>query len=267
MTTQPRSAHLHCLYCGGERRADDSGCRKCQAEAPSVPCKRCQAQVFAPRDRCICGEPCHAWRLASADELACPRCSGKLRRVDVEGAGVHVEQCARCLGCFVRTEAFSELVARESWNGSQGGEDRSVAAAFIPPPEARELPRQALLDEVRCPHCRAVLERVRFAQKASVVIDVCPKHGVWLDAGELPLLLDHVRHIAAGDTAPDAADQADAQRWNQLVAARLAEEQQAMARMARAEPARQGPSTVAVLAGTAIGGPWVGLFLAMRGRK
>ncbi len=266
MLTEPRLVHLHCLYCGGPRRGDDSACKKCQAAAPSVPCKRCQAQVFAPRDTCICGEPCGAWRVAAEGERACPRCSGKLKSVDVADAGVHVDQCVRCLGCFVRTEAFSELVERESASGGHGGDDRSVAAAFIPPPDATELPRQSLLDEVRCPHCREVMDRARFAQKASVVIDVCPKHGVWLDAGELPRILDHVRQVAAGEVVPDAADLADAQKWSQVVHDRLAEEHRSAARLAGRGAKDGGPSTTAVVLGTAIGGPWLGLFLAMRKR-
>jgi Zn-finger nucleic acid-binding protein len=254
--------HLHCLYCGGERRADDSGCRRCQAEAPSVPCRRCRSQVFAPRDTCICGEPCYAWTAATPEELACPRCHGKLARAELEPATVHVEQCARCLGCFVRTEEFSELVERESHA------DRTTApAAFVPPPDAKRLPRQVLLDEVRCPHCAATMERARFAQKASVVIDVCPKHGVWLDAGELPQLLEHVRRSAEGTPEPDAADLADAAHWDRVTSERLVEEQASAARLARAEAVRDRPSTAAIAAGTAIGGPWLGLFIALRGRK
>jgi Zn-finger nucleic acid-binding protein len=256
---QPRLAHLHCLYCGAERRGDDSACRKCLAEAPSVPCRRCGAQVFAPRDACICGEVCTAWALASPDHVACARCGGTLRWADVEGAGAHVEQCARCLGCFVRTQDFSELVERESAH-----QDIRLDA-FMPPSGARELPRQALLAEARCPHCDAVMERVRFAQKASLVIDVCPTHGVWLDAGELAGILEHVKHAAAGDLVPDATDQADEHYWNQVVAARMVEEQRVEAHIARAEAYEARASqTRNVIAGTMLGGPWLGLFMALR---
>jgi Zn-finger nucleic acid-binding protein len=207
---------------------------------------------------CICGERCDAWALAEPNDLACPRCHGKLAWASVDTA-LRVEQCARCLGCFARTQDFSELVEREI------AQEALDLHEFVPPPDARELPRQDLLAETQCPHCAAGMERVRFAQKAAIVIDVCPKHGVWLDAGELPRLLDYMRHVGAGDAVPDAADRADKEHWDQVVMERMLEESRVSLQLAEAEAsaiARQGRG--GVLVGTAIGGPWVGLFLAMR---
>jgi Zn-finger nucleic acid-binding protein len=252
-----RVAHLHCLYCGGERRGDDSACRKCLAEAPSVPCRRCRAQVFAPRDTCICGERCTAWPLAEPAELACPRCHGRLAWATVE-EGVRIEQCARCLGCFVRTQDFSELVEREA-----AQEDVPVDA-FIPPTGSGALPRQDLLAETQCPHCSAAMERARFAQKAALVIDVCPKHGVWMDAGELPRVLDHLKRQAAGDTAPDEADRADQQHWDHVIAERILEERSVDEHVMHAEQLSDAHRTRNIVLGTAVGGPWVGLFMAFR---
>jgi Zn-finger nucleic acid-binding protein len=214
--------------------------------------------VFAPRDTCICGEPCTAWVVAEPEDLACPRCHGRLAWVNVEDQGIHVEQCARCLGCFVRTQDFSELVERES------AHEIIDVAPFVPPTDARQLPAQALLAEVTCPHCDAVMERARFAQKASIVVDVCPKHGVWLDAGELPRLLNYVKEQADGNVVPDAVDQADEQHWNQVVLAKMVEEQRVEFHLAQAEAYDRARRTNQVIAGTAVGGPWLGLFMAMR---
>ncbi len=266
MSRQPRFVHLHCLYCGGERRGDDSACKKCLAAAPSVPCRRCRAQVFAPREVCICGEPCSAWGAATGDDHACPRCRGRLHRADLTEAGVHVEQCARCLGCFVRTLAFSELVSQESTPDVALADTsaRRLPAAFMPPSDLTPLPRQARLDEVRCPHCARVMDRVRFANKATIVVDVCPTHGVWLDAGELPRILQHVRRVARGEVTREPAELADDLRWTLLVQEKLTSEQRTATRLASNTEKETGPSRGAVALGTAIGGPWVGLFLAMR---
>ncbi|MBI4818869.1 MAG: zf-TFIIB domain-containing protein [Deltaproteobacteria bacterium] len=38
--------------------------------------------------------------------------------------------------------------------------------------------------ELRCPHCRKTMNRQSFA-RTGVIIDLCPTHGVFLDAGEL----------------------------------------------------------------------------------
>ena len=44
-------------------------------------------------------------------------------------------------------------------------------------------------DPVRdCPMCRKPLNSVRYALDSDVIIDACPVHGVWLDAGELEQL-------------------------------------------------------------------------------
>jgi Zn-finger nucleic acid-binding protein len=43
-----------------------------------------------------------------------------------------------------------------------------------------------LLDELPCPVCARVM---RVARRHGVAIDVCERHGVWLDRGELERLL------------------------------------------------------------------------------
>jgi len=258
-----RVAHLHCLYCGGERRGDDSACRKCLAEAPSVRCRACKAAVFAPHTTCLCGERCDAWGVSEPEGIACPRCHGKLSRVSVDEGdahAAHVEQCARCLGCFARTKDFSELVERDA------AAEPLPLDAFTPPPGARGLPRQDLLAETSCPYCHGLMERVRFAQKASILVDVCPKHGVWLDAGELPHLLDYVKHRAQGDATEDDADRQDRQHWDQVLAERRIEEQVVNAHLANAEAQLAAKRQGSVVFATAIGGPWLGLWTALRQR-
>jgi Zn-finger nucleic acid-binding protein len=42
---------------------------------------------------------------------------------------------------------------------------------------------------LRCPTCADEMERLEFATVSRVVIDVCPAHGVWLDAGELERII------------------------------------------------------------------------------
>src|SRR3990172_1667140 len=37
----------------------------------------------------------------------------------------------------------------------------------------------------RCPACRTVMSRVNFGKKSGVFLDVCPRHGTWLDRDEL----------------------------------------------------------------------------------
>jgi Zn-finger nucleic acid-binding protein len=109
------------------------------------------------------------------------------------------------------------------------------------------------------------MERARFNQKAAIVVDVCPKHGVWLDAGELPRLLDYLKEVADGNTGLDETDRADQQHWDHVMNERLNEERIVDANIAAARARADAHRTRNVMVGTALGGPWVGLFMAMRG--
>lgn len=50
----------------------------------------------------------------------------------------------------------------------------------------------AVFELVGCPLCHKPLERGRFAGKSQVVVDLCERHGLWLDAGELAQILAFV---------------------------------------------------------------------------
>jgi len=45
---------------------------------------------------------------------------------------------------------------------------------------------------VPCPRCQRLMNRKNFAQGSGIVLDVCAKHGIWLDRGELVRLLGFV---------------------------------------------------------------------------
>ena len=189
---------------------------------------------------------------------------GKIWRVRLDATTVHVEQCSRCLGCFARTTDFSELLDRE--DAGQG----AALRAFIPVATGRELPRQALLATVNCPHCRREMDRVRFAQRASLIVDVCSTHGIWLDAGELVAVLDFISQRRTGSIVPGAAEREDEERWSRISALRAEEERLVDLHAARAEDLMSNgidPLAPKVLAATALGGPWLGLFVALKGKS
>lgn len=130
-------------------------------------------------------------------------------------------------------------------------------------PEGRALPRQALLALVRCPHCPREMDRARFDQRAELVIDICASHGIWLDAGELTMVLGYVRERASGHVPQSAAAREEDDRWNRVEQSLANEARIVDAHLASARPARASGNG-AVVAATVIGGPWAGLFVAMR---
>jgi Zn-finger nucleic acid-binding protein len=205
-----------------------------------------------------------AWTNGGTVDLACPRCGGAaLRRVALDVATVHVEQCARCLGSFVRTHDFSEFLAREEAGEAVG------LRHFVPLAPGRELPRQALLALVRCPHCRKDMERVRFAGRASLLVDVCPAHGMWLDAGEVVSLVTFVKQRASGAASPDPVEQEEEQMWAK-VDARMAAEAKVIEQHTRRAELELRRSYEQRMYGSTDGGEgaiFVHLFAALRDRR
>ena len=51
---------------------------------------------------------------------------------------------------------------------------------------------------VPCPVCTRVMNRVNFAHRSAIIIDVCKQHGSWFDAGELPRVLAFVEEGGLG---------------------------------------------------------------------
>ncbi len=182
--------------------------------------------------------------------------------MQLDESRVHVEQCSRCLGCFTRTADFSELVSREE-AGTNG-----ALKQFVPLAPGRELPRQTLLAPVRCPHCAREMDRARFAQRAAIVIDVCPSHGMWLDAGELVAVLNFVKDRTEGAVPLSQVERVEEEHWRRVGELRAEEERIVSLNATLAESHLRASSEPSigfqVAAASALGGPWLGLFVAVR---
>lgn len=130
--------------------------------------------------------------------MACPACSvakrasGPLVRFSLGELTLH--GCNACRGVFVPARAWCILLSHPT----------EVPALPTAPPEGSG----AVLDLVACPLCKKGLERGRFAGKSPVVVDLCDRHGIWLDAGELTQIL---AFIVLGRKATPHVDVAQAQ--------------------------------------------------------
>jgi Zn-finger nucleic acid-binding protein len=155
-----------CFFCGGEVVATEGGGfsgGEGVATAGGFQCTRCL--LPAARQEPIAGTP------------ICPRCSTPFEKRPLaprvaNEATVHV--CTACEGCFVRGPDWDALVG-----SALAAEIGAAQGGKAPPTPA------ATFKAVRCPACAREMERVTFGARSSVVIDVCPPHGAWFDAGEL----------------------------------------------------------------------------------
>ncbi|MBX3217052.1 MAG: zf-TFIIB domain-containing protein [Labilithrix sp.] len=118
----------------------------------------------------------------------CPRCRAPFLAIGIDRDGSVLHGCSSCHGLFLPPRAWCALVARPA-----------LAADVERRLPGRGVPASALLDLVPCPGCARQMERGRFAASSSVVIDVCPDHGVWLDAGELGAVVRHAARRASGE--------------------------------------------------------------------
>jgi Zn-finger nucleic acid-binding protein len=89
--------------------------------------------------------------------------------------------CTRCGGQFVEHALLKELLERQAVYPFGGRRDAERAA-----PRDRVVYRP-------CPCCQTIMNRKNFGRSSGVIVDVCARHGVWFDAGELPRVIDFVR--------------------------------------------------------------------------
>lgn len=173
------------MQCGGEVR--DQVCERCHTETkPDVP---------SPVDATV----------------ACPRCDAPSSRAPLVHrtlGNAAVWMCAHCRGCFVHRSDWDTLVSAIC-----EGESIERLRAMVPPPPGAGPTTQQLFQAVACPMCGAPTERVTFAARSHVVIDVCAAHGIWFDAAELVSVLNFLRtRTERGDVPEPPMDPSETER-------------------------------------------------------
>jgi Zn-finger nucleic acid-binding protein/ribosomal protein L40E len=173
-----------CGFCGGPMAADARRCEFCDGEVVrdarqlTLICPECLAQNPSRSLFCrSCGvaispEPAGG---ARKSRLRCPRCEAGLFGRRISDLPVH--ECAGCHGVWIRAAHFGQLLRRVVEERVEAGTAR-----------APELDRAAGALNVKylfCPDCREPMHRKIFERVSGVLVDQCPKDGVWLDAHEL----------------------------------------------------------------------------------
>lgn len=189
---QPHSPRaLQCSSCGANLREGAKKCEYCAAEITieerrlAAVCPGCFARASTEARFCMeCGLKIQPQALIALEEGAsCPRCDGDLRSRDV-GPAV-VTECVNCGGLWLDEGHFDQLCAEAD------------AAELVSRGLEQHKPRADVdTDEVRylkCVVCDDFMQRRNYASASGVIIDVCRKHGVWLDHRELERVLAFVR--------------------------------------------------------------------------
>lgn len=126
--------------------------------------------------------------------MRCPACQTPL--VVVERHGIELDWCVECGGLWF-DQGEMELL------GEKAGR-RLEADDLGPRPGDHGEP-----GERRCPRCPRRMERLTLApedaggERAAVEIDRCPRHGIWLDRGELGRIMRRLRPRTEATDRPD----------------------------------------------------------------
>jgi len=119
----------------------------------------------------------------------CPRCNIEMEEESFRGSVIDI--CPKCSGIWLDGDEFRyHTSARDIYP------DKKIPRNFRREPLSEE--RKYL----PCVRCKKLMHRENFRRISSVLIDKCPAHGVWLDAGEL----EQIRSFIANGGLEDSQD-------------------------------------------------------------
>lgn len=96
--------------------------------------------------------------------------------------GTGLNECPGCNGVWAPGASFDQLIAR----ALEARRDADpVARAGLNPRLKGANPSAQKVEYRRCPECEAFMQRRNFRKSSGVIIEVCQRHGTWLDADEL----------------------------------------------------------------------------------
>jgi Zn-finger nucleic acid-binding protein len=171
-----------CPVCGAPVATAARRCDYCASDLRTVRCGGCFTLNAAEALRCSgCGRELGLEPIATgAQGLDCPECSKPFTAYG--GHGGTLGECEACGGQFVEHALLEELLERREVH-------RPVTRT--PPPRANPLAKPVRY--LKCPSCKDMMNRNNFGTQSGIVVDVCSRHGVWFEAGELPRVLAFVQ--------------------------------------------------------------------------
>ena len=198
---------MWCRRCGGAVREDDRACPYCEAaigeeERSSIVCPLCLAR--APRDARFCpgcgGDLVPQALTPLPGDRDCPRCGDALR---LRCLGItSVVECSGCEGLWLGKQQFEGVLKNARRAADEAGGTGSGTVGLDGPrgplPETLPAGSRAYLKCFECPEMM-LRRQVRWDGSASgVVVDVCARHGLWLDRDELEHVVQHLLDSGGG---------------------------------------------------------------------
>jgi Zn-finger nucleic acid-binding protein len=177
---------LRCGSCGAQLTSDARACSFCGSEIVrddsklSLICPECHGRnADASRFCTACGvafepEPVKI----EGYELPCPVCGVLMAARSIGGIGIN--ECATCNGIWA-PEGRLDLLINRAIEARKSGEKLQ---SHVPRVKGGNPASQGVAYR-KCPECEAFMQRRNFRRASGVIVDICKKHGTWLDADEL----------------------------------------------------------------------------------
>ncbi len=122
----------------------------------------------------------------SSITLTCPDCKTDTETINIGLAEeMIVHRCHQCDGIFLSEKTLEDAIRHQV--GSVHKVDHSMLRFVLDNPRNETDNNQAYRS---CPVCNRHMNKGIYAAISGVLIDKCPKHGIWLDSGELQQLLE-----------------------------------------------------------------------------
>src|SRR5205814_3194949 len=142
--------------------------------------------------------------------LRCPRCRVEMSRVMLGTSAI--SECGQCNGIWLDSKTFDQICNDREQQATAFGAMFGPSQHVQGEPAARYVP---------CPVCNQIMNRINFAHRSGVVVDVCRPHGIWFDRDELRKIVEFIR--AGGlDRARDEEKQQLDDARRELEATRIA---------------------------------------------
>ncbi len=171
---------IRCSGCGASVPLDASQCPYCQAQLATVACPVCFALAPLSASHCPgCGAALVSRQAVTPDGTSCPACAKPLAAGKV--GDLEVRECRACGGLWLDRAVFERLGANRERQGAVLG--------ALPAPTAAPVVSLEAIQYRPCPACQQRMNRVNYARRSGVVLDVCKEHGIWFDKDELRRVL------------------------------------------------------------------------------
>lgn len=106
---------------------------------------------------------------AERHSLRCPKCEQGMQEITHEG--VTIDRCSHCQGLWFDADEAQQLIGKSGSERLDSGD----------PDEGWKWDRRV---DINCPRCGAAMQRCDDPQQLHIWYEVCPDHGMFMDAGE-----------------------------------------------------------------------------------